>query len=350
MNKKLEPLKKHLEEIHLADFSHKQLLGEKHGFIGVESDKQEAVPLLRAAVDELGDLEAYLPASVSEMRINELIEQVQNWRALENDCRGLASAGANSRDFDRQAQNLKDRSARQLGSVKNSVEDFQLTALTGRHAKRLAEINISVIEEKVADALATNHEQLKNQDKAFGELQQQLKQALTNIQDAAARKSYTMSKSEFDALATKHFRWQIAWLVIMVFGFGLLGWTIYMIYHQKIEPLELGQAMLRVFQKAVLLAGSIALTRIALTKFNSERHLHVLYAHRNTALAQLPLIEAAVDNDQAAKADLRIAAAKMILSDPATSYSAHSDGSEININPVFSSLEKFVGKPQNPGP
>jgi len=97
-------------------------------------------------------------------------------------------------------------------------------------------------------------------------------------------------------------------------------------------------AIIEVVRRALIISVPVILMRICLTKYNAERHLRILYDHRTAAIDQFNLFESSIAEGESGKAELRIEAAKMILSDPATNYSSSADGSDINISPIFSAL------------
>jgi len=215
----------------------------------------------------------------------------------------------------------------------NQLLDLQLVIQTAQATKALAGLNLTDQAAEINSLLAS----LKDSKEKAEEI-------VDKIRDAAARETYQESQSSYSSLSTRHstreWSWFVAAVVALLCLFGAVAYIIFGSYTAADTP----EAILMVFRKALLIGAPLLFLRISLTKYNAERHLRILYDHRNAALEQLKLLEAAIDDDLAAKAELRLEAAKMILSDPNTSYGSSSEGSDINISPVFSALEKAATK------
>lgn len=102
---------------------------------------------------------------------------------------------------------------------------------------------------------------------------------------------------------------------------------------------SLAEAILGVVRRLLLISAPAIFMKVALSKYNLERNLRILYDHRNTVLDQYRSFEAAIGDDVDAKNRLRLEIARYIFSDPTTGYVNADSASEITINPLMSTVE-----------
>ena len=89
----------------------------------------------------------------------------------------------------------------------------------------------------------------------------------------------------------------------------------------------------------MVLKPALVFLRIALTKYNQERHLRITYEHRTTVLKQYRSFEESMSNPSL-RDSFRFEIAKYVFSDPQTGYLDKDSSGEINFNPIISMAER----------
>jgi len=171
----------------------------------------------------------------------------------------------------------------------------------------------------------------------------QATKALENVQTKAMAKGIEAAAGTFAFLRDTHAKREQHWFVGFVFAsiaaliaIGFAVWCTWPIG----TPSEIVSVVIR---KVLLVSAPVVFMRIALSKYNLERNLRILYDHRETVLGQYRTFETAIGDDVQAKNQFRLAIAQYIFSDPVTGYVASDGSTEININPVLGMLERLGG-------
>ena len=94
--------------------------------------------------------------------------------------------------------------------------------------------------------------------------------------------------------------------------------------------------------KHIFLLSAIGIFfKISYKKYNFEGNLHVIYDHRATTLDIYEIFEKAIDKDAEAKKQLRLEIVRNIFSDPQTGFVKDPKSSDVNVNPIFTLMEKM---------
>lgn len=113
-----------------------------------------------------------------------------------------------------------------------------------------------------------------------------------------------------------------------------------------ISPEELDKilsmnSVLFVLSRILLGSLFVVILKITLTKYNQEKHLHILYGHRSTVFSTFDQIRAEdTDPDTARQMELQLC--KMLLAEPETGYSSPSKG-DLNISPSIGAMGSGFG-------
>jgi hypothetical protein len=171
----------------------------------------------------------------------------------------------------------------------------------------------------------------------------QASKALENVQTKAMVKGVEAAVGTFASLRDTHAKreqsWFLAFVVASVTALAAIGFVVWSTWPIG-TPSEIVSVVLR---RLLLVSAPVVCMRIALSKYNLERNLRILYDHRETVLGQYRTFETAIGDDVQAKNQFRLAIAQYIFSDPVTGYVASDGSTEININPIVGMLEKLGG-------
>jgi hypothetical protein len=165
---------------------------------------------------------------------------------------------------------------------------------------------------------------------------------VANLQGSALRAGVTAASYSFLELENAHIRasltWFSAFVVLVVFTIGALAYLL-----QTSIPSGGITVLIAVAIKRLLLIAVLgALAKVALSKFNLERNLRIIYAHRTAVLEQFTKFESAIGNeDREAKNQFRLEIARLVFSDPETGYTGAA-ASEFNVNPAVSIAERVA--------
>lgn len=329
----------------LADIISTNLAYSNHGSSTVtfeeatrnkNSNLEPIVDLLeRLSKIDYSDLEHLIHPLISEIN-----EQISKWKSLIDE---LKSPGINAQRDN--AAHYESRINTRVSGITNEVPSLlnKLTPLV-----KICELDDKI---KLIDRDALNHtltsasKNLESNQEEFGKIQGQFTQWKTILEGLLAKESKREARSRFTELSASHYKWQNFWLAILGVAVVQLIWFVWTTWNDYVcGPANQSTVVWLIFRRAVWLGAGLLLFRTALTKFNTERHLTIVYEHRNAALKQLELMEGVLSDNVPAKAELRIAAAKMILSDPATGYAGTTSGSDFNFNPVIAAVERASTK------
>lgn len=329
---KLDPLYQEVKKIKNQDWSYNEQLGLQSGFHEVNNTKNFLIESIENLLDQLYEVVDELPTTLLESEIKKIesdIASIQKLHAEINTCAKSKHHYNNPRYTREEHRNNIHNSAK--GMRDTLINKYDLLYIYIKSLKAYIttkQANFSEISKKL-----TKTQELINQES------EKIEKLKSTIEDSANKLHLQKSKSHYSHLASKHKYLSICWFVGVVISFlALLGVVTYITLITDIQ--QTINSTQFIFKKILLIGTSLLILKTCLTKYNSERHLNIIYNHRSTAIDELELLEMAISDDTKAKASLRVEAAKMMLSDPNTGYSTHSEGSELNISPIFSALDK----------
>lgn len=257
---------------------------------------------------------------------------------------------------------------RALGSIETEIErmvreDLNTPQFPGRRDSQVSSLRERIQKAKLHlqpyDAVIRSRQLERQFDStALGELERAAKEqlaqltetvgearkVLANVQAPVMEKGVTDAKSRFEDLRRGHGYHAQGWFVVFTIAAGLTAWAAGHAALTLWTAADAPEAIIAVFKKLLMISLPAVLMRVALAKYNLERNLGIVYAHREAVLAQYRTFEAAIGNDTAAKNQFRLEIAKYIFSDPVTGYVTADGGAEVNINPVIGLLDKMVAK------
>ncbi|MCW7478346.1 hypothetical protein ND856_13715 [Leptospira bandrabouensis] len=166
---------------------------------------------------------------------------------------------------------------------------------------------------------------------------------LEKFRDRISKKVISDVENSFLSLRNEHKEVEFKWFLGLIASIVLItGSTISIFLLEPPETSGIGIIVKYIFERALLILFPTALLKICLTKYQTERHLRILYSHRSAVLSQYSEFEKAIGESVEAKNAFRLEIAKYLFSDPQTGYIKENSNSDLNFNPVISVLEKAI--------
>jgi hypothetical protein len=178
---------------------------------------------------------------------------------------------------------------------------------------------------------------LKTGEEVVEALKAHRNSAMVLLSDVEAAKK----SSEFSQLASAHKKAEWVWLA--AFAITLLGtagavWWIV----TSDAPIDHTIGALSWIARRLLLLSAVGVTmKIALSRYQEEKHLRIIYEHRSAAIKECRALIDTVGNDQAAQNALRLEISRLVLSDPHTGLISQRNA-DLQINPAISIVEKVT--------
>lgn len=157
------------------------------------------------------------------------------------------------------------------------------------------------------------------------------------IRQRAGEQAARDAADTFRALSEQHRDSSFAWFVTFIVFAALFVLAFAIIIATNPEPTD---NLIAYFSKRALgLSVPAMFMRIALSKYNAERNLSIIYKHRDTVLGQYKVFDQSLGEGEQ-RDQFRLEVSRFIFTDPSTGYVAAPAGSEINIGTVAGALSK----------
>ena len=327
----IDGLEKQTTELLQADITY-PALGTIGGFQPAQKAKDDIVrymlDLLAAARQTIG--------SVDQESLDYVLEETrQQGRRVDTtvtELAKLAEGNVHTPQFPSQRDSQVNSLQEHARNFKRAMQPYEAVL---RAARAESAINATNIHAVAADL----HARLTEADKLLANATK----ALENVQTKAMSKGVEAAAGTFGSLRDAHAKreglWFGAFLASSLATLAAIGVVVWWEW-----PAGTPEAIFAtVVRKLLIVSAPIVFMRVALSKYNLERNLRILYDHRETVLGQYRTFETAIGDDVQAKNQFRLAIAQYIFSDPVTGYVRGDGGAEININPVVGMLEKVAG-------
>jgi hypothetical protein len=332
-----EGYKGSLEKLKEMKIDHTEL-GEVNSFIQCQTQKDMSIDFLShilVSVEDLKiDLDPYIDLinSQCESYITNLEQQCNQINSI------VANNGVYNQNFPIQRQNIQNWFSQNMKSLKSTFRVLELNMELVLLQNYQNSIGVKDIVEE--------NEKIKNELK---KAQDEINIVLNKARDLASQKTMINTKSTYLEIKTNHYRTSRKWFWAMIVSIlpiaaGII-WLLF--FPQNFDPTSntyKNDLIVNYMQKLSLIFLPLFSFRICLTKYNTENHLVIVYAHRIAALEQYSIFEASIHNDDRdAKNAFRLEIAKNLLGDPQTGYIKENNDIP-NINPIVTLIEK-IGKP-----
>lgn len=177
------------------------------------------------------------------------------------------------------------------------------------------------------------------------ELLKQLKQQESVLADKVDEKQQAIAAAKFQERAYYHAKWEYRYIGLFTVAVALTVWAFVSTVSAEYQHLTNKWMFLSyVLHNGVKLGAASLLLRFAVTRWNLERNLRLLYSHRVAAVEQYRLFDLTISPDEReAKDRLRLAVAHSLLADPVTGYrepAASDVGGATIVNTVMDRLPK----------
>lgn len=337
----LAELEQLLDGFKSNDISHDEL-GVAYGFHDAEKTKNQFSTYLENLIQSIFKHEAHLNELTITDSENLLRSNYDQIISITNTINSLATQGAQAQNYPAQRTKLTTQIENQYINVRKQLHALELEL-------KVCDLNEKIGETNYAEKIKEDAEvQLNRASKAADNAEKAANDAnkiLNAAQDVTIDKGIESSASHFGALFSHHKDYEKYWLTAFIAASIALAASV--IYALSIEiPENVTVAtLISLIKRIILISVPTVFLRLALSKYNAERNLRIIYAHREKVLAQYKSFEAGIGQDSEAKNQFRIEIARYIFSDPQSNYATQQDSgtSEININPIMSAVERVSG-------
>lgn len=334
---KIESFQAELEEVGKNDIAHDEL-GVANGFHEANVAKDSACSYLQ---EVLGRLATHLE-SLNDAVVDEKLTQIEQWFAqikkqieqIDN----LARSGVHEANFPNHRTKFIALIQNQVTNLKKQLYPLELDL-------KLCELGSKLQDYEYFHNAKSKATQLVADAEGASE---KIKKVLAAVQDKTVQSGVDESAGQFGELLSHHREYEKYWLIATIVGGVLLCASVYyaVVAFPSLpnEQQSIASFAVAFLKRVLLVSVSGVFVRVSLTKYNTERGLHIVYGHRQKVLDQYRTFEAGIGDDLEAKNQFRLEIAKYIFSDPQSAYSStgKSSGTDININPVISAAEKIV--------
>lgn len=312
------------------DLSHDEL--GINGFQDAEASKVEILEYLGETLDRIDQHIHALNKSVLESsvaHINKVFSQID---ATANGIDKLAGAGVHQQPSYPQLRDQHNAEIRALADqVQGSLFNLDLgLRMAAVESAQNTDESFVLIRKKAETALQRIQVVSKEATKV-----------LSNVQDNIAEKGVEEVAGGFTELANSHKKREGYWFrwfgVASSAALIAVGWAL---FGKSPEAANLTKLAPNIFRHVLAISTPALFMKVALSKYNLERNLRIVYEHRRVVLNQYKTFEAAIGEDQESKNRLRLEIAKYIFSDPVTGYVTADAAAELNFNPIISGLER----------
>lgn len=339
---KINELQESIKVLSEKDHSHDEL-GVANGFHDAEKYKEifcdYSIDLLQKTIlyiDHLNEL--LIEESIDRIKIA-LDKIVLNLNGIER----LVAEGVHTPNYPAQRENLSDKIQQQSVSVKKQLRTLEIELKLAEISQKLSQIDFIQDIRKEAEAeVRRATEAANNAEKAANNAHKVLNAA----QNKTVQKGVEDSASHFGSLYNHHKNYELCWLLAFIgSALAVIASVIYALSIEIPEEVTLN-TFVSLIKRLVFVSVPSVFLRLTLTKYNAERNLRIIYGHREKVLEQYKSFEAGIGDDADAKNSFRIEVARYIFSDPKSNYGIAAEGrpSEININPIMSTVDRVVGK------
>ena len=315
-----------LTELTNEDIAFSSQLGEVSGFQEAESAKVTICDAIRPLAQILETHHSRIPESEVKDLASTLVQPLEEAKGISKRVISQAKGGVSVHDYERKRSQL--------------IHEYKELAKTTANRIKSTETRLRVIK-------LENHLEDAAPEKSLAEtrrLQGELRDAQSNYEELSSKlkalavgSTVSQANAQFSTLRNDHKKRETAWLLVFTLSFSTSTWLIAGIALGEFSQTTAG--IVSTVRWAVLASGVAVVARLAVSKYNLERNLRIVYDHRNAVLEQYPLFEAGLGENEEEKALLRLEIARHLFRDPQTGYCASSDSAAVSVNPVITAID-----------
>ncbi|EMJ87231.1 hypothetical protein [Leptospira meyeri] len=321
-----------IQDLKNKNISHPEL-GELNDFRKVEEDKNAIFNFFENSIKELESHADKIPPIVKNQFCDTLgsyLDQISNFH---NQIENLVNNGIHRPEFPGQRNNIINWFA--ADHIYSNQQIINLLA----YANSIKLSNNSFALEYSKKTSDLNHELEK-----LKRMQKETELVLNKIQDKVSNKVVSDAISNFDELESHHSKYANSWFLtfIIAMSFSAVAFCISIFFFPISDEPKLGEIIRNILSKSFFIIFPSIISRISLSKYQTERHLKILYSHRSAVLSQFKEFEIAIGESIDAKNQFRLEIAKYLFSDPQTGLLKNSSSGDLNVNPIVSIIEKIA--------
>ena len=330
----LNESRKQIKDVMKDDLAYENF-GDSSNFVEVEKQKEDLAVYLSDLLSQFSECGQELDIEYSKNYKTPFDQIIESIAELNRAIVKQADQGIHRPEFENARRN-------HIAQMHNIVSNAHDSLTPFFHMVRIAKLERTVGAGALNDAKKGYEEAKKVAEKTSQEIQN----ILDSIQSGIGDKTAENAESEFGALAKEYGKRELAWFIGALFAVGFLAMSVYSALQFVPEQgASIQNIVLEGAKKLLLISLAIAAIKICLTKYNSERHLRIIYDHRAKAIAQFIVFQNSIpDDDGDARSALRLEMARVVFSDPQTAYTGGGSKNELNINPIVSAAESVIKK------
>lgn len=299
MGSEYESFLSRLKTLRDENISFDDQLGLQNGFHEIERTKNELCDTLSGILTSLEKVSGATPSSYIQARVDRLNNLIAQIDEACKRIRNTAKSNTSHPNFINSRTQIHNGAKSWQSDSQNTIDELRLAIMAAESALKLKELSFTNFESSAAHVIGELNKAKDRADKI-----------IATLQDGAASKTYKESKTSYSKLSDNHKLREWAWFWASLVAMAALSRVVYYIVFGDYAANDMPSAILLIVRKVFMLSVPLLILRISLTKYNIERFLRIVYDHRNAAISQLQLLEAAIDDDKPAKAGLRLEAAK----------------------------------------
>ncbi|EMJ99572.1 MULTISPECIES: hypothetical protein [unclassified Leptospira] len=327
----IEKIREEMKGLRNRKVAHPEL-GPLNDFEEVDTQKEVIFDFIESCLSEHELYTESLSKQLSQNTLATLGNCVQTVKTYLDQVDQLVSNGIHKPEFPGTRQNILNWFITKSIFTDQKIINFQVQVL---YAKIKSDAFLKDISEGKKHAI-----------REIGKLSKSVKEAekiLGNLQDKISTKVISETESTFNNLQFQHekyeSRWFLSFAISLTFCLMLVGYSVFCV--SLADDAKVGTIIKYLLERSFLILFPTLIAKISLTKYQTERHLNVLYAHRAAVLSQYKEFENAIGDSAPDKNQFRLEIAKYLFSDPQTGYLKETGSGDLNVNPIISIMEKI---------
>jgi hypothetical protein len=321
-----------VERFRSRDLTHAEV-GTAYGFHEAAGSKDSLADYFSSLLKLTLEVGEALDPTLVSVSLNNLSTRVSELEAIANTIDQFVVKGVNTPNYPTQRSGYIDEFKSRGHTAREQLQPFELFLRVASLERSVQAAHLNVIRDDATNLLAELRAATSESTKI-----------LANVRDRVLTKGLQDATGTFAALSSEHADHERRWFRGLLLGAaGIIAAVVVIL----IAPMSVANApavVAEVFKRLLAVSALAVFMRVALAKYNAERNLRIIYAHRETVIAQFRVFESAIgESNPDAKNQLRLEIAKYIFTDPITGYLS-ADSAEININPVISTIEKVASR------
>ncbi|TGK79284.1 hypothetical protein EHQ23_16880 [Leptospira bourretii] len=331
----IKNIRNKIQELKSKNISHPEL-GELNDFRKAEVDQNKIFTFFENSLIELETQEDKIPSIIKNQFYTTLISFLDQISSFHTQIDNLVVNGIHRPEFPGQRSNILNWFAGD--HIYSNPQIINLIIYSN---------SIKVSNNTFALDYSKKTNELNKELEKIAKLQKETENILNKIQDKVSSKVVNEAITNFDGLESHHSKYANAWFItfIISMSFSALAFGISIFFFPISDEPKLGEIIRNILYKSFFIVFPSIISKISLTKYQTERHLKILYSHRSAVLSQFKEFEISIGDSIDAKNQFRLEIAKYLFSDPQTGLLKNSNAGDLNVNPIVSIIEK-IGLPK----